>query len=286
LTVESALRWAEAHLEQSESPQLDAQLLMGFILDKPRSWVLAHGDHSLSLREKLCFTALIDRRARGEPVAYLRGHVEWFDLDLLVNHDVLIPRPASELLLEAAIRICLRIGAQTLVDLGTGTGAIAIGLARALPESRVIATDVSTRALVVARRNIERYGLQDRVATRHGSLLEPLREEPDFLVANLPYLTDEYMENPHRDVAHEPKLALRGGTDGLELYREFFRQMAERGWLVPSVLEIDPHHDEDMRAFVKDTLPVSNVRILPGSGRLARMVAVERLSSESRLTVR
>jgi release factor glutamine methyltransferase len=226
----------------------------------------------LSSTGENAFTALVGRRAAGEPVAYLRGRVEWFDLELEVTPDVLIPRPGTELLLESAVAAARRLEARRIVDVGTGSGAIAIGLARALPEAQILATDVSAKALAVARRNIARYGLQSRVVTVLGSLLEPVRDEPDLLNANLPYIDASGMESLHRDVRHEPAVALSGGDDGLELYRVLFAQLGARRWSVPCVLEIDPAQAEPLRVQLGGLFPGMDVDILPDYSGVARVV--------------
>jgi release factor glutamine methyltransferase len=216
----------------------------------------------------------VDRRARGEPIAYLRGRVEWYDLDLIVTRDVLIPRPETEVLLKTAVQIGRSLRVQTVADVGTGCGAVAIGLARALPGVHVFAIDVSEAALKVARENIERYELEDRVTTLRGSLLAPLDSRPDLMTANLPYLTDEDMENLHRDVAHEPRVALAGGSCGLGVYEELIEQMRVRDWVMPTVLEIDPGQAGAIGALIRKTLPGTQVRILPGYAGYDRLVVI------------
>jgi release factor glutamine methyltransferase len=245
---------------------------MADVLERPRSWVLAHDEHMLSPAEILSFSGLVRRRFTGEPVAYLRGHVEWYDLDLVVTPEVLIPRPETELLLETGVRLARSVGARVIADVGTGSGAIAIGLARALPAAIVIAIDASEGAVDVARRNIIRYGVQDRVQTRHGSLLEPFDAQPDLLIANLPYLTEEGMAGLDPNVAHEPRLALDGGHDGLRLYRGMFAQLARRSWAVPGVLEIDPKQAEPVCDLIREVWPAAHVTVIPDYSERDRVV--------------
>jgi release factor glutamine methyltransferase len=200
--------------------------------------------------------------------------VDWYDLDLIVTRDVLIPRPETEVLLRTAIETARSLGVQTVADIGTGCGAVAIGLARALPSVQVVATDVSKAALEVARKNIARYELEERVTTLRGSLLEPITVRPGLLTANLPYLSEEEMENLHRDVAHEPRVALAGGSGGLGLYEKMIEQMRVRDWVMPAVLEIDPGQAGAICSLIRKTIPGTQVRIAPGYSGRDRLVVI------------
>src|SRR5579872_1667122 len=217
-TVVGSLAWATAQLAKSTTAALDSQLLLGHVLHKERSWLIGHPESTLTKDEQFEFETLIRRRAGGEPVAHLRGFVDWWDLRLEVSADTLIPRPETEVLVEAAIEVARAMKAQMIADVGTGSGAIAIALARALQKVQVEALDVSPAALAVAARNVGAYSLADRVQLKVGSLVEPLEVEPDLIVANLPYLSEEMMDALERDVRAEPRLALFGGTGGTEIY--------------------------------------------------------------------
>lgn len=239
-TVGEAVRDARRRLEGSRSPSLDAEVLLGYVLSRSRAWVLAHSDAPLSGEQRSHFQSLVDRRSEGEPVAYLTGRVEWYGMELEVTRDVLIPRPESELVLERAVQIAREESLTRLADIGTGSGALAIGLARSLPSARIVAVDTSRAALRVARGNAERLGVHDQVAFVEGHLVGPLRDPPQFIVANLPYLSDEMMENLERDVRFEPRVALHAGPTGLELYEEMMTALRARGRSPIVVLEIDP----------------------------------------------
>jgi release factor glutamine methyltransferase len=182
-------------------------------------------------------------------------------LELDVTPDVLVPRPETELVLERALVLARERGATVLADVGTGSGAIAIALALADPDNRVYATDSSEAALSVGRRNIEKHGVAGRVHLLAGNLLAPIAERPELIVANLPYLSDEMMATMDQDVLHEPVLALHGGRTGLEPYRELFRQMVEREWMVPAVLEIDPRQAGEMRMLAGEFFCGGNVEV-------------------------
>ncbi len=207
------------------------------------------------------FDALLARRLAREPTAYITGHREFYGLDFRVTPDVLIPRPETELLVESAIqavapgtsRCRLRIA-----DIGTGSGAIAVSLARALPNAEVIAVDLSRRALEIAAENAKRHGAERRIAFRAGYLLTPLCDYVDLIVANLPYVTsDEWLHLEPELREHEPRLALDGGNDGLDLIRQLFSQAFS--YLLPGgcvLLEIGEDQVEPLAAFVETAMPV------------------------------
>lgn len=223
-----ALRRAQEEL----TSELDAQLLLAHVLGGTRVAVLAYPERALSSEQALAYATLVARRLRGEPVAYLTGHREFLGLDLRVDGRVLIPRPETELLVEAAladIRTRLaRAPAQppVVADIGTGSGAIAIAIARLAPGlPRVYATDRSTEALALAAENVSRLGVADRIVLLHGDLLEPLPEPVDVLLANLPYVPPVDAPSLPRDVRDfEPAGALYGEDDGLGHLRRFFTQ--------------------------------------------------------------
>lgn len=274
-TVRQALRWGRQVLQPSETASLDAQLLLAHLLGRGRAWLYAHPEERLSLPQRSAYQRLIALRRAGEPVAYLRGRVEWFGLDLEVTPDVLVPRPETELMLEKALEIQARHGAKIVADVGTGSGAIAIAIALAAPAARVYGVDVSEPALRIAARNAQRHAVSDRVTWLQGGLLEPLPARPDLIVANLPYLSDEMMESLDRDVRQEPRLALHGGASGLELYETLFEQMSDRGWLIPSVLEIDPRQADGIRALTARYFPGAMVDIFRDYAGRDRIVVHE-----------
>jgi release factor glutamine methyltransferase len=209
-------------------------------MDTTRVWVLAHPQSPLTREQASRYGELIERRAAGEPVAYLRGWIEWHGLTFDVTPSVLVPRPETELLLEHAVDLARLHAWRALADIGTGSGVLAIGLALALPDARVEAVDVSASALSVASHNAERHGVSDRVTFLLGNLVAPLTAAPDLIVANLPYLSDEMMHTISADVGYEPVTALHAGPTGLELVQRLRDRLHVRGWRVPLLLEIDP----------------------------------------------
>ena len=200
---------------------LDADVLLAHVLGVGKEAVFAHPERQLSDADSTRYRDLVDRRARGEPVAYLRGFKEFYGLRFRVDPRVLIPRPETETLVDAAReRIAGR--ALTIVDVGTGSGAIAVAIAAHEPRVRVIATDSSRDALAVAETNALACGVAERVEFRHGDLLAPVTERVDLVCANLPYLREDTVGEwvgERTSLAFEPRVAVVAGADGLELIR-------------------------------------------------------------------
>jgi release factor glutamine methyltransferase len=207
-----------------DTPRLDAEVLLAHVLGKERGWVWAHPEVVPAAGDEERFRALLARRLGREPLAYLLGEWEFYGRPFFVTSDVLVPRPETELLVEAVVAWAREQQAATLADIGAGSGAIAITLALELPDAHIIAVDLSPRALAVARRNAERHGAADRVTFLEGDLLEPVRDAGcaplDVIVANLPYIAEEEYSVLMPEVRdHEPPLALRAAEGGLALIR-------------------------------------------------------------------
>jgi release factor glutamine methyltransferase len=228
-----ALRLAVLWLREAgtlDSPELDAQILLAHVVGISRPTLLAFPERALALEQANSYAALIGRRAANEPVAYLTGHREFMGLDLLVDSRVLIPRPETELLVEAALaEIAERIAEDRVpivADIGTGSGAIALALATY--QSRLpylYATDISAGALSLAETNAVQLGLSDRVIILQSDLLAALPEPLDVLVGNLPYVASQDAPSLPIDVSrYEPPGALYGETDGLGHLRRLFQQ--------------------------------------------------------------
>jgi release factor glutamine methyltransferase len=229
-TVAEELHSAIVRLREAgvESPQLDAQLLMGRAIGASRLDIVAHPERVLTEEESVKFRLMLEKRASRYPLAYILGERGFFGLTLAVTPAVLIPRPETEILVEQVIAR-LSDGAA-IADVGTGTGAIAIALAVNLPSSRMWATDTSEEALKVARINAEKHGVSERVNTVSGDLLDPLIAKGlrfDAVVSNPPYIPTSVIETLEPEVRREPIGALDGGVDGLDAYRKLFPQAAK-----------------------------------------------------------
>jgi len=246
---------------------LDADVLLAHVLGVGKEALFAHPERGLSPSEAARFEALIERRSRGEPVAYLRGFKEFYGLRFRADPRVLIPRPETEVLVDAA-RELIAGRALTVVDIGTGSGAIAVAIAAHEHRVRVIATDSSRDALAVAESNALANGVADRVELRHGDLLAPITERVDMVCANLPYLPDASVDKwvgERSSLAFEPRGAVVAGSDGLSVIRRCIddlpRVLAAGG---AALFECDP----PQVAAVTEMLELSGLRT-----RIARDLA-------------
>ena len=230
-TVEDALidatRALGTTMEYHEA-RLQAELLLAHALESSRAQTLARLNEAIPSEVAARYGANVARRARHEPLAYILGHQEFYGLDLLVDRRALIPRHETEVLVGLALEAARHAtrAAPVVVDIGTGSGAIALALAKHLSQVRVFATDVSSDALQVARINAARLDLESRIVFVQGDLLEPLTEPFDLLVSNLPYIPSQRFDQLPREVrAFEPRVALDGGADGLVVMRRLITQM-------------------------------------------------------------
>jgi len=235
--VGAALRAAARGLAgASDSPRLDAEVLLMHVLDCPRESLYAHPERPLGRGEALALERLCARRAGGEPIAYLTGRREFWSLELEVSPATLVPRPESELLVEIALAHLPAGRALRVADLGTGSGALALAIASERPCCTVTACDASRAALAVARANRERLGL-DNVRLAEGHWCAPLgAERLDLIVANPPYVPSAVLAALRGPPRFEPRAALDGGADGLECLRVLCAgapaHLLPGGWLV------------------------------------------------------
>ncbi|HTF57654.1 MAG TPA: peptide chain release factor N(5)-glutamine methyltransferase [Planctomycetota bacterium] len=196
-------------------PRVDAEILLAHVLKETRERILLIGDDALPLPRIRAFNRAVARRGAREPVAYITGVKEFYGLSLKVTPSVLIPRPETEILVERAIALHPR----RVLDLGTGSGAIAAALAAALPDAEIVATDVSAAALGIAKKN-----LPARVVLKEGPEFEPVRGESfDLVVSNPPYIPTADIDGLDPEVRKEPRIALDGGPDGLAFVRRILK---------------------------------------------------------------
>ncbi len=247
-TVGRALISAKQRLEDSScsTPHLDAQVILAHVLNVDRSWLFAHHEYELTAQQAETYTALIMRRMQYEPVAYLVGRKEFYGLDFLVDPRVLIPRPETELLVDAVLDAVevRELAHPKVADIGTGSGAIAIAVAANCPQAQIYAIDISAAALEVAAQNIARLDAGQQVRLLQGDLLAPLPDRVDVIVANLPYIRSDAYQTLMPDVrAYEPQLALEAGPEGLDVIARLLRQTVD--YLNPGgVLFMEIGHDQ------------------------------------------
>jgi release factor glutamine methyltransferase len=234
-TISEVLKRASQVLREAAVPNdiLDAQTLLAEALGRDRTYLIINYHQEVSPDVLERYRILIERRASGEPLQYITGHQEFFGLEFEVTADVLIPRPETEMIVEETIRLArgANIDKHLIIDVGTGSGCIAITLARELEQSRIIAIDISPAALAVAKRNATRHGLGTRIAFIASDLLLALSQPlfADFIISNPPYVSQEQIAGLQREVRDwEPRLALTDFADGLSFYRCLFEQTPGR----------------------------------------------------------
>ena len=235
-SIKQALDSTVIELTQSDSPRLDAELLLSHVLDVDRSYLFTYPERELTETEHHCFKSLIARRAQSEPVAYLIGKKSFWDLELIVTPAVLVPRPETELLVEAALELGAADRPLNLADLGTGSGAIALALAKSRPGWQVLAVDVSPEALAVARQNAENIKV-DNLDFSQGSWCAPLQSKSfDLIISNPPYVAPGDPHLQDGDLPFEPKLALQADDEGFAAFHAIAKSardcLVPGGWLL------------------------------------------------------
>jgi release factor glutamine methyltransferase len=229
------LEQGEAQLRLGPHPdraRRDAETLLLYLIGKPRAWLVSHLDEPFAGGGPIGYAGLIERREKGEPIQYITGETEFYGLPFLVTRHVLIPRPETEHLVEKILELGRDLPVQRIVDVGTGSGAVAVALAREMPDAQITAIDLSKDSLDVARRNAEANGVGDRVRFLEGDLLQPVQgSQFDIIASNPPYIPAGERDSLAVEVRqYEPALALFAGEDGLAAYRRLIPQ--SRGALV------------------------------------------------------
>lgn len=260
----------------SETPLLEAQALLCHGLEQPRTALLAHPETSLTAGQQEQLEDLLQRRVSGEPLPYLLGHWEFYGLDFRVTPDVLIPRPETELLVDTALDwLRAHPGRRRVADVGTGSGCIAAALAVHTPDARILAVDRWMGALRVARQNLERHAVQERVMLAQMDLLSAADGPLDLICANLPYIPSATLDG--LEVArHEPRAALDGGPGGLDLVEQLLaaapRLSAPGGLLL---LEVEAGHGQAAPALARRRLPHAAVDLLADMAGHPRLLRIQ-----------
>jgi release factor glutamine methyltransferase len=261
VNLREALAYSRVTLADNgvEDATLEGEVLLRHLLGINRTQLFSNPETILDTGREKELEQLLMRRVRGEPSAYITGHREFYGLDFIVDRNVLIPRPETELLVEKAIEIAQHRDVSVIVDAGTGCGAIAIALAMHLPQVRIYATDISDTALGVAKANCEKHGVSDRITLLHGDMLAPIPEETDMIVANPPYVkAQDLMDST--PLSHEPAAALNGGPEGLDKLKQLFEQARSKLKTGGCVLaEIGKGQELPMTAFLKELFPEAQV---------------------------
>ena len=272
-------------LEAADIPsaRLDAEILLSFCLGCDRLEFLKNPEIQLDQTQLIAFKNLINRRLRWEPVAYIIGCKNFWTFSLEVNKDVLIPRPDTEVIVEEILNIAKKTVSTRIkiLDIGTGSGAIAIALACEIPHASIMATDISAAALDVARRNAYNLRIQNQIDFRQGDLLEPVKGIFDIIASNPPYIgAQEYEELPEGVRAFEPREALLAGKSGLEFYEKLIYQtedyLEKNGWLL---LEIGARQEKDVRRIMETSGFYNNIEIRRDYAGLPRVIKARRKGS-------
>jgi release factor glutamine methyltransferase len=260
-----------------DAPRLTAEVILAHALSLTRSQLLARSDVALNPDQLSRFQIDLDRLVKGEPLAYVVGHREFYDLELITDERALIPRPETECLVAKAIKLFEAHPHPTIVDIGTGSGAIAVTLAKHLPNALVIATDLSPDAIDLARSNARKQDVEARMDFRVGNLLQPIHDAVDLIVANLPYVNDDQWPFLARTIrGHEPQMAFTGGADGLSLIREFLKDAPR--CLKPHgviLMEIGAYHGDDVSAIAQQNFPQAKISIEPDYAGLDRLAVIQ-----------
>jgi release factor glutamine methyltransferase len=231
VSIANKIREAATKLRASgvKEPHLEATLLLGHTIGCDRAFLIAHDDRALSTEQSQTFAAWVSRRAAGEPLPYITGHQEFFKLDFEVTPDVLIPRPETELIVEATLELFPREAAFAFADVGTGSGCIAISILSERQQARAMAIDESEPALKVAEQNAARHQVIDRLGLVQSNLFCGLSQPQVFnlIVSNPPYVPEGEMNALQREVQREPRSALAGGADGLDVIRRLMHEAPE-----------------------------------------------------------
>ncbi len=232
LTLSEAIQQAVDRLTRAgvETARLDAEVLLSHVVNKDRTWIFTHVQNGLDRESNRLFQELIGRRSQREPLQYILGKQEFWGLDFIVSPDVLIPRPETELVLEAAIDFLKGMMRPAVIDLCTGSGCIAISLAKEFKDARIFATDKSPIALGIARKNARMHHAAERVRFFEGDLFQPLEEldlraQVDVITANPPYIPSGDLPSLQPEVRdHEPQMALIAGPEGTEFHQRIIRE--------------------------------------------------------------
>jgi release factor glutamine methyltransferase len=273
-SIKQVLNENAVHLRAiTDAPRLEAEVLLSHVLGVSRTALLAHPEHVLTPDQLSNYQVLTRRRAAGYPLPYLTGHVEFYGLEFEVTPEVMIPRPETETLVD----LVLARRPTTVVDVGTGSGCIAVALAVHLPESAVCAIEISPAALAVARRNVERHGVADRVRLIVGDLLSPRPAPVELIVSNPPYIpTGECAFLPASVRNHEPRLALDGGLGGLAIIRRLLAQAS--AVLRPGgglLIEIGADQGAAASHLARTFFPQATVRVHPDLAGCDRVLEVQ-----------
>jgi release factor glutamine methyltransferase len=278
MRLDAALRRAVSTLEQNDvgSPRMNAETLLMFTLGCDRAYLYAHPERKLTGDEENRFNATITERATGKPAQYITGHQEFWGLDFIVSPAVLIPRPETEHVIETVLELAGTHRSEQIADVGTGSGCIAVALAKEFPAAQISAVDISPAALEIARANAARHQVEKQVTFRESDLLAALPEEHfDLVVSNPPYVGENEADKVQKQVRDfEPKVAVFSGVEGMDIYRRLIPQaraaLKPGGWLV---MEMGYSVEQPVRALLEGW---DNIRVTYDLQGIPRVTAAQK----------
>ena len=299
MQIKHIIDWGMERLTSSSSPRLDAEVLLCYILDKEASYLISHNTDEIGFWNLFKYKKLIKKRSRGVPVAYLMGKKEFFNLEILVNNSVLVPRQDTEILVDCVVeyikdnwKIDIKvdprvkpeddkrtreddIGECVLLDVGTGSGCIPVSILKNVDDLIGIALEISKKAMKIAKKNIKKHGLKNRIKLIHSNLLKNvdlsyLKSRNVVVTANLPYIPTEFDINP--DLEFEPSIALYGGKDGLDIYKEL---MEELKMIKPKAIFLELF--DFQIAILKEYMPDYELKFVKNMTGDARVMMMERI---------
>ncbi len=280
MTIRDALAFGRKKLAASPSPALDSRLILEFVMGANGSYLITHDEEIMSPKQEHRYLSLLERASDREPIPYLIEKTQFYGLEIKVTPAVLIPRPETEHLVKLALEWVSSnrksLNAPHIVDVGTGSGCIALALASKLTEARIEATDSSKTALDLAKENARLLGFETRIEFHHGNLLEPIVSAPDLIVANLPYIADHEWTTLNDGVKwYEPDVALRGGSDGLDGIRQLLaqagKQLAHGGALF---LEIGWKQGDAASSLAQSAFPDARVDVAKDYAAHDRVICI------------
>ena len=263
MTIKQAMEKGAIELKVGniETPKLKSRLLMQYVLRETRQYIIVHDTKQLTERQEKNYFLSIKKIKSGIPIEYITHQKEFMKLNFFVNESVLIPRQDTEILVEEVIKIAKKIKAKKILDLCTGSGAIAVSLAKYLPESEITAIDISHKAIKMAKRNAIFHNVENRITFLESNLFDNLPDQKyDIIVSNPPYVKRDIIKKLDKQVQKEPYIALDGGYDGLDFYRKIIKQAYEflkyNGYLC---LEIGFDQKEEVTELIKNEGQYSKV---------------------------
>ena len=279
--LRDVIQQLEAPMAAADIPdaRLEAEVMIMNVMRVPRHRIYAYQEEEVPEEAEKVLYELVERRLKREPLAYIMGHKEFYGVDLLVRQGVLIPRPETEGLVEQTLfasMMRMEEGSFVIAEPGTGCGAIAVSLAIHLPAAHIVAMDLYEAPLRVAEVNVQRHNVADRVTLLQGDLLEPFPEQVDLVVANLPYIRSESIDTLQPEIQWEPREALDGGADGLELIRRLLQQAQTK--LKPGgaiLLEVDPQQVGPIEAEAGTLFPSASCSVERDLAGLDRVLMID-----------